>query len=132
MIVTHIHKMDAKHCNCTSHIDWNTMPHDQWPVLADYEEMPEPKPVPEPTAEEAQKAVWEFMVDLYEAADEIAIQYVITAGYIIKSTEAQKFIVAQPQIAQSLRKYTDDLLRTQPSIIGILFDMSSLLSRLGF
>ena len=94
-------------------IDWNKVPHSQWPMLADYEE---------PTSEEAQNMIWSTMVDLYEDADEVALQTL--AEYVLRSDEAQKFIVAQPQIGQALRAHVAQF--------PLAKSMAALLSRLGF
>jgi hypothetical protein len=87
-----------------------------------------------PTADEARMAVQELFADLemqHGDADRIFC-YVVLAGYIIKSDEAQRFLQACPELGAKLRTYTDEYLRTNPELCGILFDVSAMLTRLGF
>jgi hypothetical protein len=87
-----------------------------------------------PTADDAGKAVQEMMTDLEREcgdADRIFC-YVVIGGYIIKSAEAQRFIQSQPDLGHKIRAHTDEYLRTKPHLCGILFDVSALLTRLGF
>lgn len=88
----------------------------------------------QPTADEARTAVQELFADLdkqHGPADRIFC-YAILGGYIIKSDEAQRYLQASPELGVKLRAYTDEYLQTKPELCSLLFDVSALLTRLGF
>ena len=87
-----------------------------------------------PTADEARVAVQELMADFegqHGDADRIFC-FVVLGGYIIKSAEAQHCLQAEPVLGHKLRTYTYEYLRDQVQLYSLLFDISALLTRLGF
>lgn len=58
--------------------------------------------------------------------------FVILSDYIIKSTEAQRFLQSEPELGRRLRIYTDEYMCDQIHLYSLLFDFSALLARLGF
>ncbi len=100
----------------------------------DYDYYPEPIIPAQPTAEEASKAVQEMMTDLEQqkGVEDRIFCFIVLGGYIIKSFEAQRYLQAEPAIGNRIREYTDEYLRSQVQLCGILFDVSALLTRLGF
>jgi hypothetical protein len=105
----------------------------EFPELPDYEELPPPQPIQQATADEASKEVLSAMVDLYDSIDDdkFSLDFLLIAYYILRHTEAQHYVAAQPQIGAALRRYTTYLFSTNSSIYWTLCDFSALLQRLG-
>ncbi len=105
----------------------------EFPELPDYEELPPPQPIQQATADESSKEVLSAMVDLYDSidTDEFTLNFLLIAYYIMRHTEAQRYVAAQPQIGAELRRYTNHLFGTNGSIYWTLCDFSALLHRLG-
>lgn len=100
--------------------------------LPDYEE-PEPIPAPvDPTPAAIADAMNEFIIDLYEheGHDDFVIHYIFASSYIQRFPGAVEYLVAHPPVAEQMRKYTDELLCTKPSILNTLFNMSDLLNKI--
>lgn len=100
----------------------------------DYEE-PESIPEPaDPTPAAIADAMNEFIIDLYEHEGhrDFMVYYIFASSYIQRYAGAVDYLKARPQVAEQMRKYTDELLRTNPSILNTLFNMHHLLSKIGY